>query len=161
MQGKKGQNAVQRGGFNPDTVFSKILNGSLPAAFVYRDETVSAFMDIQPINPGHVLVIPNKSARTLAELPQSTAAHMFSVGQKIAAALRRTDLACEGVNLFMADGVAAGQTVFHMHLHVFPRYTEDGFRWQLPEKYYDPPSEDALEDVSKRIKQELAKQNLY
>ena len=160
MQEEKGQNAVQRGGFDPHTVFSKILNGELPAAFVYRDKTTSAFMDIQPINPGHVLVIPNSPARTLADLPSSTAAHMFCIGQKIAAAIRATDLACEGVNLFMADGVAAGQTVFHMHLHVFPRYTDDGFKWNLPEKYYNPPGGAALEAMSKRIKDALDKQSV-
>ena len=90
MQGDDDRrNAVERGGFDPNTVFNRILAGELPAAFVHRDELVSAFMDIQPINPGHVLVVPNERAATLAELPPETAAQMFRVGQRVAAALER------------------------------------------------------------------------
>lgn len=149
------QNAVERGGFDPHTVFARILAGELPAAFVYRDELVAAFMDIQPITPGHVLVVPVQPAATLAELPAETGARMFGVGQQVAAAIRRTALACEGVNLFLADGVAAGQTVFHMHLHVFPRFPGDGFRWSLPERYYAPPARTELDAVCAQIKAAL------
>lgn len=146
-----------RGGFDPDTVFARILAGKLPASFVHRDALVSAFMDIQPITPGHVLVVPNERAATLAELPPDTAAHLFTVGQRVAAALRASTLACEGVNLFMADGVAAGQTVFHMHLHVFPRYAGDGFAWKLPARYHEPPSREALETSAVAIRSALEK----
>ncbi len=156
MQGDDKRNAVQRGGFDPNTVFEKILAGELPAAFVHRDELVSAFMDIQPINPGHVLVVPNVRAATLAELPPATAGHLFQVGQRVAGALRAADLNAEGVNLFLADGVAAGQTVFHIHLHVFPRFAGDGFRWKLPDRYYTPPPRDEIEAVSARIAAALA-----
>ncbi len=145
------RNAVQRGGFDPHTVFSRVLAGELPAAFVYRDELVSAFMDIQPITAGHVLVIPNVAASSLAELPAETGAQLFRVGQRIAAAIRHSDLKCEGINLFLADGAVAGQTVFHVHLHVFPRYSEDGFRWKLPDRYYTPPARAELEDAALRI----------
>lgn len=155
MQGEDKQNAVQRGGFDPHTVFSKILNGDLPAAFVYRNEQVSAFMDIQPINPGHVLVVPNKPAAALATLPAETGAEMFRVGQRIAAAIRASGIECEGVNLVLSDGVAAGQTVFHLHLHVFPRFAGDGFRWKLPDRYYTPPPQTQLESLCERIKASL------
>ncbi|MGR8920569.1 MAG: HIT family protein [Gammaproteobacteria bacterium] len=155
MQDDDRRNAVQRGGFDPNTVFERILAGELPAAFVYRDEHVSAFMDIQPINPGHVLVVPNERAATLAELPPDTAAHMFRVGQRIAAAIRASALRCEGVNLFLADGVAAGQTVFHMHLHVFPRFDGDGFQWKLPAGYHEPPGRADIEAVCADIRAAL------
>jgi histidine triad (HIT) family protein len=155
MQGEDKQNAVQRGGFDPHTVFSKILNGELPATFVYRNEQVSAFMDIQPINPGHVLVVPNKPATTLATLPAETGAEMFRVGQRIAAAIRASGIECEGINLVLSDGVAAGQTVFHLHLHVFPRFAGDGFRWKLPDRYYTPPVQTQLESLCERIKASL------
>jgi histidine triad (HIT) family protein len=136
---------VERGGFDPHTVFESVLAGRLPASFVYRDALVSAFMDIQPVTPGHVLVVPNVKAATLAELPPETGAQMFRVGQRVAAAIRASGLACEGVDLFLADGAAAGQTVFHLHLHVFPRYAGDGFSFKLPDRYYQPPSRADLE----------------
>ncbi len=149
------QNAVQRGGFDPHTVFERILTGELPASFVYRDDLVAAFMDIQPITPGHTLVVPLVKAATLAELPPPTGARMFEVGQKIAAALRASEFDCDGVNLFLADGVAAGQTVFHLHLHVFARYADDGFRWKLPERYYSPPPRDIIEQSAVCLRQGL------
>lgn len=112
---------------DPHTIFARILRGDAPASFVYRDAHCAAFMDIRPVNDGHVLVIPLRPAATLADLDEDSAAHLMRVGHRIAAALRRTDLRCEGVNLFLADGVAAGQEVFHVHLHVIPRFRGDGF----------------------------------
>ena len=156
MQGEQGHNAVQRGGFDPHTVFEKILAGELPATFVYRDDLVAAFMDIQPITPGHTLVVPLLKAATLAELPPATGERMFAVAQRIGAAIRRTELACEGINLFLADGVAAGQTVFHLHLHVFPRHAEDGFRWKLPDGYYTPPPREEIANTGAAIRAALA-----
>ena len=147
--------AVERSGFDPHTVFMKILSGDLPASFVYRDDLVSAFMDIQPVNTGHTLIVPNIAVATLAELDAETGAQLFRVGQRIAAAVRRTDIACEGVNLFLADGVAASQTVYHVHLHVLPRFENDGFRFQFPEGYYDPPSHEAIEHAAEKIRAAL------
>ena len=108
-------------------VFSRILAGEADASFVYRDEQCAAFMDIRPINSGHVLVVPLEPASCLAELEESTAAHLMQVGHRIAAAIRRSTLRCEGINLLLADGEAAGQEVFHVHLHVIPRFRGDGF----------------------------------
>lgn len=155
MQEEPQHNAVQRGGFDPHTVFEHILAGTLPATIVYRDELVAAFLDIQPITPGHTLVVPLVKAASLAELPAATGSRMFAVAQRLAAALRRTDLACEGVNLFLADGVAAGQTVFHLHLHVFPRFADDGFRWKLPERYYSPPARDEIDAIGAKLRAAL------
>ena len=149
------KNAVQRGGFDPNTVFDQILREELPAAFVYRDNIVSAFMDIQPITPGHTLVIPNQRAATLADLPPEVGARMFQVGQQVAAAIRASSLECEGVNLVLADGVAAGQTVFHLHLHVIPRFKNDGFAWKLPDKYFTPPARSDLLETADAIRKHL------
>ena len=110
-----------------DCVFCKLLSGKLEVSLVHRDDACSAFMDIQPVNPGHVLVVPNRHAPYLADLNEEEGAQMFRVAQHVAAALRECSLKCEGVNFFLADGVAAGQEVFHVHLHVFPRYSGDVF----------------------------------
>ncbi len=138
----------------PTDLFNKILKGELPAAFVYRDDDVSAFMDLRPITPGHVLVVPNQHALNLEELPPDTGAKIFKVAMKIAEALRESSHRCEGVNLLLADGVAAGQSVGHLHLHVVPRYAGDGFAWNLPEDY-GPKTQETLSASAKRIRAQL------
>ena len=108
-------------------VFCRIVAGELPGTFVYRDERCAAFMDIKPVNPGHLLVVPLHHATHLADLDGAAAAHLMEVGHRLAGALRGSGLRCEGVNFFLADGAAAGQEVFHVHLHVLPRFQGDGF----------------------------------
>jgi diadenosine tetraphosphate (Ap4A) HIT family hydrolase len=85
-------------------------------------------MDLHPVNPGHALVLPKPHARRLAELDGSTVAGLFLAAVRTAAALRESDIRCEGVNLFLADGKAAGQDVDHVHVHVVPRFEGDPFR---------------------------------
>lgn len=111
-----------------DCVFCAIVAGRVPASLVYADDEVLAFLDIRPINPGHTLVIPRAHATDLAELDPRVGGRVFQVAQRIVAAVRASDLPCDGVNLFLADGAAAGQEVFHSHLHVVPRRRGDGFR---------------------------------
>ena len=103
-------------------VFCEIVSGQRPAAIVYRDDTVLAFMDIAPRNPGHVLVVPVRHADNLLELPPATARDMMAVAQRIALALKATDLKTEGIQVMMNTGKAAGQEVLHAHLHVIPRF---------------------------------------
>ena len=109
-------------------------------------------MDIQPINAGHVLVVPEDHTSFMADLPEDTGAHMFSIARKVTAALYESGLECEGVNLFLADGEAAGQEVFHVHLHVFPRFAGDGFGLKFSPDYADRPDREELEEAAKRIK---------
>jgi histidine triad (HIT) family protein len=91
-----------------DCVFCEVLAGRLPASAVFRDGRCMAFMDIQPVNAGHVLVVPEDHAARLVDLPEDTGGHMFRTAQKIAVALYESGLDCEGINLFLADGEAAG-----------------------------------------------------
>ncbi|GGC73751.1 HIT family protein [Hoyosella rhizosphaerae] len=108
-------------------IFCDIVAGKAEASPVFEDEHVMAFMDIRPMTPGHLLVIPRQHATDLSELPPELAGPLFGTAQKMAAALRKSALKPAGINLFLADGVAAGQEVFHVHLHVLPRNTGDGF----------------------------------
>lgn len=110
-----------------DCVFCGIVDGSLPSSPLVDTGSVLAFMDIDPVTPGHMLVIPKAHLPDLADLTDELAAEMMAVARRLAAAVRRTDLRSDGVNLFYADGEAAFQEVFHAHLHVFPRYEGDGF----------------------------------
>jgi histidine triad (HIT) family protein len=137
---------------DPWNVFERIVAGLERASFVYVDNMVVAFMDVRPVNRGHVLVIPRKVMRNLAELDDDTAARMFNVARRIAAAIRRTDIRCEGVNLFLADGEAAGQEVFHVHLHVVPRYARDGFGHRYGPDYGKPVARDDLDAAAAAIK---------
>jgi diadenosine tetraphosphate (Ap4A) HIT family hydrolase len=139
----------------PHCVFCAIIAGELPASIVYRDETCLAFMDIQPVTPGHALVIPLAHAASLAELDRSTFAHMSQVAQRIAAAIRTSGLQCEGINLFLADGEAAGQEVFHVHLHVLPRFTGDGFGLKFGPAYGQQPPRTELDEWAAMIRGRL------
>ena len=84
-------------------------------------------MDINPIAPGHTLVVPIEHTVGLLDLGAETARHMVTVARRVARAISESELRSEGFNLFMADGEAAGQDVFHSHLHVIPRFSGDGF----------------------------------
>ena len=140
---------------NGDCIFCKILAGESEVSFVYRVETCAAFMDTQPINPGHLLVVPIRHAADLSELRDEEGAQLFRIAQRLAAALRRSGVKCEGINLFLADGEAAMQEVFHIHLHVLPRFGGDGFGLKLPKKYFKKPKRAELNEVAEKIKREL------
>ena len=133
-----------------DCIFCAIRAGEAPASPVYEDDLVLAFLDIQPVNPGHTLVIPKVHASSLADLKPETGAHMFRVAQQVAGALRRTGLRCEGVNLFLADGEAAFQDVFHAHLHIIPRYKGDDFK--ISADWSQHPSRAKLDEIAAQIK---------
>jgi histidine triad (HIT) family protein len=110
-----------------ECVFCAISAGRAPAAFVHEDDDFVAIVDLRPVTTGHLLVLPRAHHDDLAALPARAGARMFEIAQELAAALRRTDLRCEGINLFLADGTAAGQEIPHVHLHVLPRHADDGF----------------------------------
>jgi len=121
-------------------IFCDIIAGEAQASFVYQDDLCVAFMDTRPLNPGHILVVPKAHSSSLAELSADTGGHLFKVSQILAAALRESGLRCEGVNLFLSDGVPAGQTIFHVHLHLVPRFRGDGFGFKFnPANLIHPP----------------------
>ncbi|MBX6386687.1 MAG: HIT family protein [Microbispora sp.] len=109
-------------------VFCAIVRGEAEASIPYADDRVVVIMDIGAVTPGHLLVIPRVHAAGLEDLDEDTSAHVWRIGHRMGRALRRSGLRCEGVNVFLADGEAAFQEVFHFHLHVFPRFEGDGFR---------------------------------
>jgi histidine triad (HIT) family protein len=135
-----------------ECVFCAILAGRLPASRVYRDDLCTAFLDMQPINPGHTLVVPNAHAASLAELDLETGAHMFRVAQRLAGAVRRSGVRCEGLNLLLADGAPAGQDVFHVHLHVVPRFEQDGFGFRFSRAYDQQPDRAELDKIADHIR---------
>ena len=133
-------------------VFCVIVKGEAPASVVYRDDKVIAFMDIRPANPGHVLVVPLEHADSILDISdEAILARMFSVGRQVAAALTDSGVRLEGFNLFLANGTVAGQTVFHVHLHVLPRFAGDGLGFTRDADVRMPPQSD-LDEVAQRIR---------
>jgi histidine triad (HIT) family protein len=132
-------------------VFCEILRGNEPASFTYQDDTVVAFMDVQPITHGHMLVVPREHAVLMADVNETVAMRTFKVARQLASTARRK-LGATGVNLFVADGETAFQDVPHFHVHVIPRYANDGFGLTFPEAYSRPPSRAELETIASAIR---------
>lgn len=110
------------GAYDPDNVFAKILRGEIPNVTVFEDDRVLAFMDVFPQSDGHVLVISKVSkARNLLEAEPETLADLALAAQRIARAVPEA-LGCDGVSIMQFNGAAGGQTVFHLHFHVIPRW---------------------------------------
>ena len=107
-----------------DCIFCKIAGGDIPSSTVYEDNDFRAIMDISPANKGHVIILPKEHAANVFELPEELAGKAFIVAKKIAGAVKEV-LNCDGVNILQNNGEAAGQTVFHFHIHIIPRYTKD------------------------------------
>ncbi len=132
-------------------VFCAIGRGEAPASIVYTDDSAMAFMDIRPVNAGHVLVTPLKHEMSVLSLSDDTASHMFTVGRRVAAAVKDAGVRLEGFNLFLADGAVAGQTVFHVHLHVLPRFVGDGLGFRRSAEM-NAPAQSELDETAGRIR---------
>ena len=136
-------------------LFCRIVAGEIPSTKIYEDDLVYAFLDISPINKGHVLVIPKEHHESSSTIPEPTAGRMFRIGSRIGVALKRK-LDYDAFNLHLADGAAAGQVVMHAHLHVVPRGVEDGFHWNWRQlSYAEGEAAEIAAAVSARLKEEL------
>ncbi len=132
---------------NENCIFCKIANGEIPSQTLYEDDSFRVILDLGPATKGHALVIPKEHYANLYELPEEQAGEAMKVAKKMAA--RMTDrLGCEGFNLIQNNGDLAGQTVFHFHMHMIPRYRADGqtIGWKPQEV-----TQEELEEVKKQI----------
>lgn len=134
----------------PECIFCRIVQGVSPASRVYEDEHTLAFMDIQQATVGHVLVIPKRHYENLYELDEETTAQLFQSVVRVARAVRAS-LNPSGLNLWQANGRAAGQSVFHAHVHILPRTDGDGFQVRARERV-GPSSRADLDDLAARIR---------
>jgi diadenosine tetraphosphate (Ap4A) HIT family hydrolase len=130
-------------------VFCGIIAGDLAASRVCEDDHVVAFMDVRPLTAGHLLVVPRAHAASLEDLDVDLGARVFAAAHQLARGLRNSAVPCEGVNFFLADGVAAGQDVFHVHLHVIPRTPGDGFRLKARPR---TPGRDQLDATAAHVR---------
>ena len=119
-----------------DCIFCKIVAGELPSLKVYEDAETLAFLDIHPVNPGHTLVIPKAHYVNAFEAPEDVWVKMTATVKKVAHAIKE-GLPVGDMNIAMNNGKFAGQVVFHAHIHVMPRYENDGHKLWTPKEYKD------------------------
>ncbi len=129
------------------TIFEKLLSGELPCAKVYEDEWVFAFMDAGQINDGHVFVASKKPYETILDIDDVTAQRLFLVAKKIAHVVQK-EIQAEGITLLQANQAAGWQSVPHIHVHVLPRYKNDGVELVWPRK---EPGIERLKELAQRI----------
>jgi histidine triad (HIT) family protein len=113
--------------YDADNIFAKILRGEIPSHRVYEDDSVIAFMDVMPQGPGHMLVVPRAPSRNLLDADPSTLGHLFAVVQRLAQAAKEA-FEADGVTIMQFNEPASGQTVYHLHVHVIPRFEGIGLK---------------------------------
>lgn len=140
--------------YDRNNIFARILRKEIPSVPVYEDEQVYAFLDIMPINPGHILVAPKEEAALLEDLSPEACSRLLTVGQKLVQALKAAT-GCSGVNLLVNDGPAAGQEVPHIHLHLIPRFEGDGFGLRYGPQGRPKRSGEELTNLAQKIAAEI------
>jgi histidine triad (HIT) family protein len=131
-----------------DCIFCKVLSGEIPSEQIYEDDHAVSVMDINPWTRGHAVVFPRKHATNLFEIDDDELEHVAVAAKRVATKMRDT-LDCDGINLLQSNGRAAWQTIFHLHVHVIPRY--DGDPLQLPIRP-EPATPEELAAVAKEIR---------
>ena len=130
-----------------DCIFCKIANGEIPSKTLYEDDKFRVILDLGPATKGHALILPKDHYKNLYELPEDCAADAIKLAKKMMTQMTEK-LGCEGFNLVQNNGELAGQTVFHFHMHMIPRYQNDGqtIGWKPGE-----PTQEELEEIRKQI----------
>lgn len=126
-----------------DCLFCKIINGDIPSTKVYEDDYCYAFMDIMPLSKGHTLLIPKTHVADIFEMPEEIAKNLYAAAPKVANAIKAA-FNPEGMNTLNNNGSAAGQTVFHYHLHFIPRYDDEGLKMTWETKQIAPEELNSL-----------------
>lgn len=134
-----------------DCIFCKIANGEIPSKTIYEDEEFRAILDLGPASRGHALVLPKKHFADLFEMDDATASKVFVVAKRVAARMNKA-LGCAGFNLLQNNGEVAGQSVFHFHMHLIPRYQGDSVG--LPAWKPGAPTQEELEETAALINTE-------
>lgn len=129
-------------------IFCKLANGDIPTNSIYEDNNFKVILDNAPATKGHALILPKSHYKNLYELPEDTAAEVMKLAKKMAVSMTEK-LGCEGFNLLQNNNEVAGQTVFHFHMHLIPRYTDDNQHLVMP------PMEMTQEELIK-VRDELA-----
>ena len=136
-------------------VFCQIIHKRSPASIVYEDEQVVAFLSNRPVNEGHTLVVPKKHYENIFEIPEEEAAYLFRVVKHVAIAVRNA-MSTDGIRIVQNNGWAAGQVIFHLHVHVIPMEPNDGFvHGKAFHDHTNPRETEELQKDAEKIKQHL------
>jgi hypothetical protein len=132
-------------------IFCKLANGDIPTATVYEDEYLRAIMDAAPANKGHIIILPKSHAANIYELEDEYVSRAFVLAKKLAVVLKKLT-GCDGVNILQNNGEAAGQTVFHFHVHVIPRFKNDDCTivWK-PTSYEDGEASEVAKKIAELL----------
>lgn len=136
-----------------DCIFCKLANGDIPTNTIYEDEDFRVILDASPAAPGHALILPKNHASNLFEADDALLAKALPLAKKVAQAIQE-EFHCDGINIQQNNGLAAGQTVFHFHIHVIPRYENDGLGITWPQT---SPSDKELHDTAARLAKRLGR----
>lgn len=133
-----------------ECIFCKIIKGEIPSDKIYEDDNFLAFLDITPINIGHALLIPKKHYKDIFEIPDNTLCEIGPIIKKIANAVKDGANA-DAINIGMNNGSVAGQVVFHAHIHIMPRFSDDGYRLWHGKEYKKDEAQKIAENIRKFI----------
>ena len=134
-----------------DCIFCKIIKGEIGAHKVYEDKDTLAFLDINPVNIGHVLVIPKGHYANIFEIPEKDLLDVVRTVKKVSHAVKK-GLKADGINITMNNEPAAGQVVFHLHIHIIPRNINDGFKhWSGKRNYQEGEKEVVVKDITQAL----------
>lgn len=131
-------------------IFCDLIRGAAEVSMVYEDSVAIAFLDIQPVNPGHVLVVPRAHYELVQDIPRRVAAHLFDVATKLIPVIQCA-VGASDLNIIVNSGAAAGQNVMHYHIHLIPRREGDGFDVPLPFSGSLMPNREQMEAMAARI----------
>lgn len=134
-----------------DCIFCKIANGEIPSATIYENSDFRVILDVAPANRGHALIIPKEHFKDIFDIDAVTAGKLFSLATEVARAMKSV-LHCDGLNIVQNNGLIAGQTVFHFHLHLIPRYEGDGVK--LTWEQHESDSAD-LQELAREIRKKI------
>ena len=134
-----------------DCIFCKIAKGEIPSATIFENADFKVILDVAPAAKGHSLIIPKEHFKDIFELDSDTAAKLFTLAAAVARELK-AELKCDGLNVLQNNGEVAGQTVFHFHMHLIPRYNDDGLDITLGSRESDP---EELQQLAERIKKRI------
>jgi len=134
-----------------DCIFCKIAAGKIPSATIYEDSHFRVFLDINPATKGHCLIVPKEHFENIYDLDADTAGKAFVLATLISRALKKV-LGCDGLNVVQNNGPAAGQSVFHFHMHLIPRYRDDGLSLLVEQ---EPGNMEEIQQIRQLLKEEL------
>ncbi|MFC1801936.1 HIT family protein [Patescibacteria group bacterium] len=137
-----------------DCLFCKIIDGELPSHKIYEDENSFAFLDINPVNRGHILLLPKDHSRNIFDIEDKVFKKLAPVIKKLSIAIKKVVIA-DGINVHINNEPDAGQVIFHTHIHIIPRFKDDGIKMWKGKPYKDGEEKEITDKISNLLKKKI------